>query len=329
MLASSTLVAWSALKANGHNPKPVFVEAGLDLSKLKDEDARYSVDSITRLHETVIEVTGDPCFMLKLADHWHPSHLHALGYGWLASPSLKDAFKRLIRYYDIAAISVEQVSFEEETGGYLYRVDFPRESHSFHATEEDSLMVLTLAMCRISAGETLNPLRVKLLRNAPPCADEFNRHFGTRVEFSSGELSMLLPAHQVEMELPTANTSLARACDQIIDQYLARLDRTHIVNQVRTKLVELMPSGSVTEYAIARVLNMSVRSLQRRMKGEGTTFKQVTDETRRELARSYIRDKHTSINEITYLLGYSDPANFSRAHKRWTGMTPTESRSIV
>ena len=65
------------------------------------------------------------------------------------------------------------------------------------------------------------------------------------------------------------------------------------------------------------------------MKAEGTTFKAVVDETRRELAHSYIRDKHTSINEITYLLGYSDPANFSRAYKRWTGMTPTQSRAKI
>jgi hypothetical protein len=262
MLASSTLVAWSALKANGHDPETVFVQAGLDLSRLKDEDARYSVDSISRLHETIVELTGDPCFMLKLAAHWHPSHLHALGYGWLASPSLKEAFHRLIRYYDIAALSVERATFEKKGDIYLYRVDFPRQLHPFHESEEDSLMVLTLAMCRISAGASFNPLRVKLLRGAPSCIDAYNHHFGTCVEFGTDELSMLLPARQVEMELPTANTSLARACDQIIDQYLARMDRTHVVNQVRTKLVEVMPSGNVTEETVARMLHMSVRSLQ-------------------------------------------------------------------
>ena len=120
MLASSTLVLWNALEAHDYDARDIFIRAGLDPAKLKDQDARYKADSITRLHELVIEVTGDPCFMLKLANFWHPSHLHALGYGWLASGSLKDAFNRLIRYYDIAAISAENVRIGKDHNGYLF-----------------------------------------------------------------------------------------------------------------------------------------------------------------------------------------------------------------
>ena len=116
---------------------------------------------------------------------------------------------------------------------------------------------------------------------------------------------------------------MARACDHIIDEYLARLDRAHVINHVRAHLVESMPSGRVKEMDTAQRLNMSVRTLQRKLKQEDTTFKKVLDETRRELSLSYIKDKHTPIKEITYLLGYSDPANFSRAFKRWTGMSPS------
>lgn len=327
MLASSTLVAWNALVAHGHDAEAVFLQAGLDPSKFKDEDARFPADSITQLHETIIATTGDPCFMLKLADHWHPSHLHALGYGWLASTSLKEAFDRLIRYYAIAAISAECITFEKTSEGYLYDVLFPQDLHPLHETEEDSLLVVVLTMCRISAGASFNPLRVRVRRPAPLCASEFHDYFGTAVEFGSDASCMLLPAAQIEMELPTANSTLARACDQIIHQYLSRLDRAHVINKVRTRLVEVMPSGRLSEEAIARSLHLSIRSLQRRLKQEGTTFKFLVEDTRKALAHSYIRDKHTSIGEITYLLGYSDPANFSRAYKRWTGMTPTENRA--
>ena len=67
-----------------------------------------------------------------------------------------------------------------------------------------------------------------------------------------------------------------------------------------------------------------MRSLQRRLGDEHTTFKQLLDDTRRELALQYIRDPSVTITEMTYLLGYSEPANFSRAFKRWTGVTPGE-----
>lgn len=327
ILASSTLVLWDALQACSYDARAVFIEAGLDPGKLKDQDARYTADAITRLHERTIDITGDPCFMLKLASFWHPSHLHALGYGWLASSSLLDAFNRLIRYYDIASISAERTHLESLESGYLFRVEIPQGMHALHETEDDALMVLVVAVCRISAGSSFSPLRVRLRRPKPPCATDFDNYFGTAVEFSAAELSLLLPKADMEAELPTANTTMARACDHIIDEYLARLDRTHVVNRVRTHLVESMPSGNVQEGATAKALHMSVRSLQRKLKQEGATFKKLLDETRRELSLSYIKDKHTSINEITYLLGYSDPANFSRAFKRWTGTPPSIARN--
>jgi AraC-like DNA-binding protein len=323
ILASSTLVLWNALQAHGYDANDIFIRAGLDQATLKDQDARFSAKSITRLHELTIEITGDSCFMLRLARFWHPSHLHALGYGWLASASLLDAFKRLIRYYDIASISMEQVGLERNDEGYLFAINMPDDMHPLHETEDESLMVLLVAMCRMSAGDSFKPLRVRLRRSRPSCASDFDAYFGTPVEFSSDELSLLLPAAETEAELSTANTTMARACDHIIDEYLARLDHTHVVNRVRAHLVESMPSGRVRENDTAQSLNMSVRSLQRKLKQEDTTFKDVLDETRRELSLSYIKDKHTSIKEITYLLGYSDPANFSRAFKRWTGMSPS------
>lgn len=69
-----------------------------------------------------------------------------------------------------------------------------------------------------------------------------------------------------------------------------------------------------------------VRGLQRRRKQEGTTFKTLVDDTRRDLALQYVKDSTVSINEMAYLLGYSEHANFSRAFKRWTGVAPSAAR---
>lgn len=327
MLASSTLVLWNALEAYGHDAPEIFARAGLDPNVFKDQEARFTAGSITRLHELTVESTGDPCFMLKLADFWHPSHLHALGYGWLASPSLADAFRRLVRYYDIVAISAERVSLEKSADCYSFVIEIPEHLHQLHETEEDALMVLLVAMCRMSVGSSFHPLRVKLRRPRPPCFTQFDDYFGTPVEFSTEELSVELSAVEMEAELSTSNTTMARASDRIVDEYLARLAGAHTSNQVRIQLIESMPSGRVHETDIARALHMSVRSLQRKLKMEDTTFRHILDETRRELSMSYVRDRHTSINEITYLLGYSDPANFSRAFKRWAGMSPSAARA--
>jgi AraC-like DNA-binding protein len=98
------------------------------------------------------------------------------------------------------------------------------------------------------------------------------------------------------------------------------------VMQVKTKLVDHLPSGAITEKDIADLLNMSLRSLQRKLEEKGYTYKQLLEETRRELAEQYIRNSRLSLGEITYMLGFSELSNFSRAFKRWTGKSPQHYR---
>ena len=134
------------------------------------------------------------------------------------------------------------------------------------------------------------------------------------VPANAGENSLLLDRGDMDDRLPSSNIQVARECDRVVDTYLASLDKNDVVSTVREKLIERMPSGMVTEKNVAQGMNMSVRSLQRRFSEEGITFKQLLDDTRRELALQYVRDPSFTINEMTYLLGYSEPANFSIHH---------------
>jgi AraC-like DNA-binding protein len=95
---------------------------------------------------------------------------------------------------------------------------------------------------------------------------------------------------------------------------------------VREILLTLLPSGDTDQQAVARRLNRSVSALQRQLRAEGSTYRQVLDETRHSIALRLIREHQYSLGQIAYLLGFSDQANFSRAFKRWTGRPPTEYR---
>jgi AraC-like DNA-binding protein len=126
--------------------------------------------------------------------------------------------------------------------------------------------------------------------------------------------------------LSTAHPELARMNDQTVIDYLARFDRENITMQVRSKIIEQLPEGRPSQGDIAVKLNTSLRSLQRRLRDQDTSFKELLSNTQQELALSYIRDSSRSIGEITYLLGFSEPSNFTRAFKRWTGKSPGEYR---
>jgi len=129
-------------------------------------------------------------------------------------------------------------------------------------------------------------------------------------------------AADLDAQLPTTNAVLLRVNEQVLTDYLARLERSEVTVQVQAKLIQLLPSGKVEEGFIARALNLSLRSLQRKLEERGVTFRKLLDDTRQQLAEQYLKDSTLSVSEIAYLLGFAEVSSFSRAFKRWTGRAP-------
>jgi AraC-like DNA-binding protein len=330
-LASSHMLLWKTAESYGLDSAALFREAGLDPEKIKDSEARYDEEDSMRLLELISAASGDPCFGLRVGTFWHPSALHGLGFAWMASASLQEALERLVRYFRILIVG-ERLLLEQTREGFWLSIETPMEYPRAPDMLYDLMLAAVVHMCRLSVGEDfndldLNPLRVVLRRPEPPCADQFTDYFQAPVAFEAGRDALLLPGDALMAPLPTANLEIAHASEKVIQSYLAGLDRTEIAVQVAAKLVDMLPSGEASEQAVADALHMSLRSLQRKLKAEGTSYKTLLDSTRRDLAVQYVRSSRMSINEITYLLGFSEPGNFSRAFKRWTGNSPSEYRA--
>ena len=112
----------------------------------------------------------------------------------------------------------------------------------------------------------------------------------------------------------------------VLAAYLADRSQTTVTDSVRETVVRLLPSGDPTVEAVARAVQTSPRTLQRRLGEEGTNFRAVRDDARCELAPAYLSAGDHSVLQLTYLLGFSEPAAFSRAFQRWTGVTPSAYR---
>lgn len=246
----------------------------------------------------------------------------------MASRSLEEALDRLVRYFRIL-ITGERLVLEKSADGHLLTIETPPAYPRAPDMLYDLMMAAVVHMCRLSAGDDFCPTAVMLRRSAPSCADQYTEFFRATVEFEAGQDALLMPSGPLIAELPTANIDIATASEQIVEQYLADIDRTEIAVQVSAKLVTMLPSGKVTEQAVADELFMSSRSLQRRLRAEGTSFKTLLDATRRDLGVRYVGQSRLSIDEITYLLGFSESSNFSRAFKRWTGQSPTQFRAAA
>ena len=178
------------------------------------------------------------------------------------------------------------MSLTETTDGYeVNTVSIPREitPQPAHAAI-DAGMALTLHLCRLSDHKDLLPLRMEVTRPQPACAEQYHQYFGANILFNSERNLLLFDRHTIEKQLPTANIDLALSCDKIIKDYLINMDKHDVVMQVKTKLIDNLPSGAITEKDIADLLHMSLRSLQRKLEEKGYTYKKLMEDTRRELA---------------------------------------------
>ncbi|HHH44427.1 MAG TPA: AraC family transcriptional regulator [Gammaproteobacteria bacterium] len=322
--AAASLIGCT-LRDYGISVTDVFRDAGLDPEAAIAADVRYPFEKMQRMWRLAVERSGDPCFGLAVAGHIQPQALHGLGFMWLSSDTLLDALERLVKYQRMIS-TVADIRLEEQKESVQLHVDFRRSTADIEYASLDAAVGVFVNMCRIATCETFNPVRLSLERPRPDCAERFEDLFRSPVEFGAAANIIDFDPVQLREPLPGANPELARANDQVVIDYLGRFDRENISMQVRSRLIELLPGGQPSQKDIAGSLNLSVRNLQRRLQAEGISFKRLLDDTRKDLAAQYIRDSHRRIGEITYLLGFSEPSNFTRAFRRWTGVSPNEFR---
>ena len=323
-LATATNILWKLIEANGHDPEALYRDAGIDPDLLNKPGARVPYTSVNKIWAKAYDIIEDPCFGVKAHKYWHPSYIHALGYAWLASHTLREALNRFVRYLRIVSEKVF-LRLEEDPGGLTMIFSFELLGMRVPA-QIDMGMAMGIHMCRLNYGEDLRPIAVNFVHAEPPCAEEYFALFKAPVRFSAGRDSMTFSFADVDKYLIGANPQLARLNDQVMIEYLGKLDKDNIVDRVTAVIIDMLPSGGVADEKVAEQLNMSARSLQRRLKEVGTTFRTLLEAVRKDLASTYVRDPDIELVEVAFLLGFSDQSAFSRAFKRWTGNSPSETR---
>lgn len=331
MTEPTTLSTWAAaiartLQTEGLDAAQAFEQAGLDIDKARDPNARYPVRGMTRLWQCAVQMTGNPAIGLKVAEQVQPASLHALGLSILASETLRDALQRVARYSSIVS-NAARVSLEQK-GAEIF-IQFRVPDHGIALADEafEAFIGNMVKMGRMLAQRDVSPLKITLMRPRPGDCSAYEKFFRAPIIFGAEAYRIYFDNQYLDEPLPSANPALAQLNDQVIINYLARFDRSQMAVQVRNLIIQRLPSGEPSQDEIASALNMSSRSLQRRLADEDSSYKTLLDTTRSELASQYLQSSDSSIGEITYLLGFSDQSNFSRAFKRWFGQSPGEFRA--
>lgn len=296
---------------------------GIDPDLPAKPDARGSVPRLQKLWRLASAASGDPLFGLRVGQAARPAVFHALALGIMTSGTLLAALRRVERYSSVLSTNGRLVVVEQEDHVTLEGRRAPNQVEISVATF-DAFAVILCRLLKLCAGPLGVPQLVRLPHAAPPDATPFVECLGCPVQFDASTIAFVFDAHAARQPVPSGNPGLAAEADRMAERYLEQFDPDTVAARVRALILQAMPSGEIDQLGIARSLHQSTSTLQRRLRREGTSFQSLLSETRREKALEYLRSGRHSLADITFLLGFADQSNFTRAFRRWTGKTPRE-----
>ena len=179
-------------------------------------------------------------------------------------------------------------------------------------------------MCREAYGPDLPLHEVQLTHPWQACG--YEQYFGCPVRYESDRSGLTFPLEAMRRPLRTMNQEMARTSDRILSDFDRCLADTSITGRVRRAVLDALPSGKPSATSVAKGLALAPRTLQRKLQEEGTTFQEVSDAVRKDLAQQYVQSGEYDLGTVTYLTGFATLSAFSRAYKVWTGRTPSEDR---
>lgn len=317
----------TAARAVGVDPLPTLRSLRIDPSALDDPDSRIPAEQEEALWEEMARVTGDPFFGLHAQRHLPAGHADVLDYAVRSSATLRDAFGVLVRYnrllHDAAEFRVEEdvaearlvQRFREESAGWSRQVA----DYSFGGL---------VTVCRQLVGDDWRPRAVRFRHSRPEGAEAYEAHFGCMPIFDAAMNEIVFERSLLDRPLRTADPYLHRVMRRHADTILARNPPAECVaDRVRGELLSHLRQGDPGVSAVARALRTTVRTLQRRLEREGTSYQALVEEMRFSLARRFLCERRMPVAKIAAELGFSEPSSFHRAFKRWAGETPDRFRS--
>ncbi len=318
---------WKYLEHCDIDPEPIYKKAGIDPGMISNPSARINVERMDKVWEQAVKLIDDPTFGVKMVQYWHPSMMGALGYAWLVSSSLRKAMHRIDRYIHTVSEGLE-TKLEDTPAGLrlsFYIVDSIRIQPQQHTL----IIAVLMHMCRFNFGDELVATDIRLARPEPEDKKDILDFFRTDVHFDSEVDSITIARADADSELVSANKQIALMHDEMLMRYLVEIKKGDIVQQVQSIILDNLPDGQVTDRLVASELNLSERSMQRRLKEHQTTFRFLLDGVREMVAKQYIENPMNRMSDIAFLLGFSEQSAFSRAFKKWTGKSPVEYRNSL
>ncbi len=311
--------------SHGHDAETLYREFDLSTATLSSRDARVPYAVVEVLGERAGEITATRDIGLELGRAIaHPESLADAGMLLLmASANVESALARAVRIQEMWGDGARMTS-RPAALGVCVRYTYPAGASPPSRHIDECAMAELVCGIRYLTDRDVCPRVVRFRHAAPADTSVHDAIFRAPLSFGAEHTELELDRATLAVPMRATHDVYREIFEREVERALARRPRAGVLSrQVRTLIEGAMAEPDDALVRVARALRTSARTLQRRLRDEGTSFESIVRELRRETADGYLAEG-LPIKQIAARLGYAEPSAFHRAYKRWTGRTPHE-----
>ncbi len=325
-IAGSTFLSvFKALAEMGIDETIMEKEIGLKRQDLEAPDVRVPVTLWNQFLEFGQKWSHNPAFALHLGENTSHSLMSVVGHVVFNSRTAGEGIRQYIRFIKLAnegdRVDLEE---EDETVAVVYTTENPAFSSPLAMERNFSLAVSRL---RRYTNTNISPVLVDFQHPSPSYIDEYKRVFQAAVRFEQEKNRLVFNKTALDLKIGRRSAHLYSGLVNYAEVLMERLLRRRpVTRKARQWILKFLSDGDIDIETVAKKMYMSRQTLYRKLKKEGTSFKQLLDDTRKVKAKEYLARRDHSVSEIAFFLGFSQISSFNRAFKRWYDKNPSDFR---
>jgi AraC-like DNA-binding protein len=314
--------------SKGASAAALAQRSGIEPADLADQDHRVPFAAYVALMRAAKALTGDEALALHYGETNDLAQISVVGLIGYACETMLDAFAQLNRYGRLVVEfdgPADRFKLAAKAGGH-WVVDTREHANDFPELTESTFARMVCGPRRFGVMRLAEAVHVT--HPAPTYRSEYERIFQAPVVFGAEWNAVMMDPAWATHRIAQQPRYVFGVLNERADALLKALEASKTTQgRVEALLLPMLHTGQASIATVAARMGVSRQTLYRRLRREGVTFETVLDRLRRRMALDYIRANKVSLNETAYLVGFSDPAAFSRAFKRWTGVTPRSART--
>jgi AraC-like DNA-binding protein len=328
---ASTRLLVEYARERGLSPVDLLKGSELALAQLDDPNTELSAAQELRVITNLLRLTGSPSQLgIELALRHHFSAYGLWGYGLISSATARDALTLALRFIPLA-YAFTSISYQEEGNLGILTFGEPDLGSDLKRFLVERDMAGTTVLLRELAGPDFKIERItfRAPNRKTPDHGEIRRLFGACPCYGAKTNSLSFERAYLDRPLPHANPVTASMCEQMCAELVERRRARSGTSTIVRRYFSVTGISLPDLVTMAKVMNVSERTLKRRLKEEGTSFRTLLNESRCAVAEELLKDQRLTMADIASRLGFSDSSTFSQAFKRWHGVAPSAFRKTA